>query len=60
MAGHNVGFMFGINIEGYDEVSSLTDKFDENKPAGSAFTVAELLNKVTVIVVLSGLSLIHI
>ena len=44
MAGHNVGFMFGINIEGYDEVSSLTDKFDENKPAGSAFTVAELLN----------------
>ena len=44
MAGHKVGFKFGINIKGYQEIDSLIDRFDEGKPEGDAFTVAQLLN----------------
>ena len=44
MAGHKVGFTFGININGYQEIDSLVDRFDEAKPEGNAFTVAQLLN----------------
>ena len=44
MAGHKVGFTFGINIKGYEEIDSLVDRFNENKPEGNAFTVAQLLN----------------
>jgi len=44
MAGHKVGFTFGINIKGYDEVSSLVDIYNEDKPEGFAFSVAQLLN----------------
>ena len=44
MAGHKVGFKFGINIKGYEEIDSLIDRFDEGKPEGDAFTVAQLLN----------------
>ena len=44
MAGHNVGFTFGINIKGYDEINSLVDTFNEEKPEGNAFAVAQLLN----------------
>ena len=44
MSGYDVGFTFGINIQGYDEVSSLSDTINKDKPAGNAFAVAELLN----------------
>lgn len=44
MSGYGVGFTFGINIKGYDEVSSLADAINVENPAGNAFAVAELLN----------------
>ena len=44
MSGYGVGFTFGININGYNEINTLSDVIDESNPAGNAFAVAELLN----------------